>query len=56
MKIGELITSIALVAFVLALCSIESLSATALITMFVSGGWIVGYAFWQEEKRAGEGR
>ena len=52
MKIGEFITGIALVAFVLAMCSIESLSATALITMFVAGGWIVGYAFFQEKKRA----
>lgn len=55
-QLGEIITGVALVAFILALCSIESLSATALITMFVAGGWIVGYAFWQEEKRAGEGR
>lgn len=56
MKLGEVITGIALVAFVLALCSIESLSAKPLITMFVSGGWIVGYAFFEEEKRAREGR
>lgn len=56
MKLGEFITGIALVAFILALCSIESLSAKALITMLVSGGWIIGYAFWQEEKRAGDGR
>ena len=56
MKLGEIITGVALVAFVLAMCSIESLSVTALVTMFVSGGWIVGYAFWQEEKRARGGR
>lgn len=56
MKIGEFITGIALVAFVLALCTIESLSAFSIITMFLSGGWILGYAFLEEEKRMKEGR
>ena len=56
MKIGEVITGIALVAFMLALCTIESLSVGSLITMAVSGAWIIGYAFWQEEKRMREGR
>ena len=56
MKIGEFITGIALVAFMLALCSIESLSAGSLITMTVSGAWIVGYSFMEEEKRMKEGR
>lgn len=56
MKIGEFITGAALVAFILSLCTIESLSAASLITMAVSGAWIVGYSFMEEEKRAKEGR
>lgn len=56
MKIGEVITGIALVAFMFALCTIESLSAASLITMAVSGAWIVGYSFFEEEKRMREGR
>ena len=56
MKIGEVITGIALVAFMLALCTIESLSAASLITMFVSGAWIVGYSYMDEQKRIREGR
>ena len=56
MKIGEFITGIAVVAFVLALCTIESLSLLSLATMFISGAWIVGYGFMDEEKRAKEGR
>jgi hypothetical protein len=51
------ITAIALAAFMLALCSIESLSAGTLVTMFVSGAWLVGYGFVTEElKREEEGR
>jgi hypothetical protein len=57
MKIGEFITGVALVAFILALCSIESLSVGALATMFVSGTWLVGYGFVSEEmKRERDGR
>ena len=56
MRIGEFITGVALVAFMIALCTIESLSAGSLITMTVSGAWIVGYGFYDEEKRMKEGR
>lgn len=57
MKIGEFITSVAVVAFVLALCTIESLSLFSIITMIISGSWIVGYGFvMEEEKRMREGR
>lgn len=56
MKIGEIITGVAVAAFVLALCAIESLTAGSLITMGISGAWIVGYSFMEEEKRAREGR
>lgn len=51
MKICEFITGVALVAFVLALCSIESLSVGALVTMFVSGTWLIGYGFVSEEMK-----
>lgn len=56
MKIGEFITSIAVVAFVLSLCTIESLSAASLITMFISGAWLVGYSYFDSVKRVREGR
>lgn len=56
MKIGEFITGVALVAFVLSLCTIESLSLLSLATMFISGAWIVIYSYMDEEKRAKEGR
>ena len=56
MRIGEFITGVALVAFMFALCTIEGLSAASLITMAVSGAWIVGYSFMEEEKRTKEGR
>lgn len=56
MKIGEIITGIALAAFILSLCTIESLSAASLITMAVSGTWIACYGYMEEEKRAREGR
>lgn len=53
MKIGEFITGVAVVAFMFALCTIESLSLISIITMIVSGSWIVGYSFCEEQKRAG---
>ena len=56
MKIGEFITGVALVAFMFSLCTIESLSAASLITMAVSGAWIVGYSFMDKEKRLRGGR
>jgi hypothetical protein len=56
MKIGEIITGVAMMAFMLALCTIETLSAGTLITMAVSGAWIVGYGFYDESKRIKEGR
>lgn len=57
MKIGEVITAIAVTAFILSIYTIESLSLVSIITMILSGSWIVGYAFvMEEEKRAREGR
>lgn len=56
MKIGEFITGVAVVAFMFSLCTIDSLSAVSLITLAVSGAWIVGYSFMEEEKRTKEGR
>lgn len=56
MKFGEFITGAALVAFILSICTIESLSAGSLITMAVSGAWIVVYSYLEEQKRVKEGR
>ena len=51
------ITGVALAAFMISLCSIESLSVGALVTMFISGAWLVGYGYVSEElKREEEGR
>jgi len=55
MKIGDIITGIAMAAFMLGLCSIESLEVVPLITMAVSGAWIVGYGYMSEEEKR-EGR
>ena len=56
-KLCNFITGIALAAFMLALCSIESLSVGALATMFISGTWLVGYGYVSEEmKREADGR
>ena len=55
MKICEFITGVALVAFVLALCTIESLSVWSLVTMFISGGWLVGYGYVSEEMKRERG-
>lgn len=50
-KFCEVITVIAALAFFLALCSIESLSAGVLITLFLSGAWLLGAAVMEDEKR-----
>ena len=51
MKIGEFITGVAVTAFIIALCTIESMSMFSIITMIVSGSLIVGYEFVMEEER-----
>lgn len=56
MKIGEFITSVALVAFVLSLCTIDSLSAASIITLLVSGAWLVGFSYFDAVRRVKEGR
>lgn len=56
MKIGEFITGVAVVAFMISLCTIDSLSAAPLITMAVSGAWLVGYSYADATRRVKEGR
>ena len=56
MKIGELILSVALVVFVLSLCTIESLSAASILGMLISGAVIVVCSYCEEQKRMREGR
>ena len=56
MKISELILSVALVVFVISLCTIESLSAASILGMIISGAVIVVCSFCEEQKRAREGR
>ena len=50
-NLGEIITTIAVMAFLFSICLFESNPALAFITMFISGAWVVGYAWWQEEER-----
>lgn len=56
MKINELILSVALVVFVISLCTIESLSLASVLGMFISGAVIVVCGYCEEQKRAREGR
>lgn len=50
-NIGEIITGIAVAAFMISLCTIDGNMILSLITMFISGAWIVSYSYWQEEER-----
>lgn len=50
-KLGEIITTIAVIAFMISLCTIDGNTILSIITMFVSGAWIVAYSWWQEEER-----
>ena len=50
-KLGEIITCIAVAAFMISLCTIEGNTILSIITMFISGAWIVSYSWWQEEER-----
>lgn len=50
-NICEIITSIAVVAFMISLCTIEGNLMFSLITMFLSGAWIISYSWWEEEER-----
>ena len=53
----EIITSIAVAVFMLSLCTIDWNTILSIITMFVSGAWIVAYSWWhEEERRLREGR
>ena len=56
MKIGELILSVAVVVFVLSMCTIESLSAVSIIGMIISGAVIAVCSYFEEQKRVREGR
>ena len=56
MKMSELILTVALVVFVLSLCTIESLSVLSILGMLISGAVIVVYSYFEEQKRAREGR
>lgn len=55
-KFCEVITVVAALAFFLALCSIETLSAGVLTTLLLSGAWLVGAAVMEDEKRHERGR
>ena len=56
MKMNEVILSVAVVVFVLSLCTIESLSAVSVLGMIISGAVIVVCSFLDEQKRIREGR
>ena len=50
-KLSEIITTLALIAFVLGMCTIESNLIGSLIMMIVSGAWLVYCGFAEDEKR-----
>lgn len=56
-KVVNIIISLAWIAFIVSVCTIESLSIFSLVGLLVSGSILGGYAFWcEEERRAREGR
>lgn len=56
MKTSELILSVAVVVFVLSMCTIDSLSLLSIIGMVISGAVIVVCSYCEEQKRIREGR
>ena len=48
---GEIITTIAVMAFLLAIYMVEANPVLSFIIMFFAGAWVVGYTWWQEEER-----
>lgn len=50
-KIGEIITGIAVAAFMISLCTIETHIIGSVITMGISGTWLVCYGWYEEEER-----
>ena len=56
-RLCEIITYIAVFAFMLSLCTMDSNPILAFATMMIAGGWIVGYSWcWEERRRQREGR
>lgn len=49
--IGNIITFLAAFAFMLGMCTIDGNPVLALSAMFVSGVWLAGYGYLEEEKR-----
>ena len=54
--IGNIITFLAAFAFMLSMCMIDGNPVLAFTTMFISGAWLAGWGYNQEEKRLKEGR
>lgn len=50
-RLGEIITSIAVTAFVLALCTMDSSPVLSIASILLSGTWIVVYSWCYEERR-----
>lgn len=56
-KLCEIITYIAVLAFVLSLCTMDNNPVLSCATILIAGGWIVGFSWcWEEERRRREGR
>lgn len=56
-KLCNIITSLAVIAFVVAMCTIDSNLIGSLIIMFIAGAWLLGYSYlWEETRRMREGR
>lgn len=56
-KMCELITTMAVIALVVAMCTLDGNPILSIITILISGAWIVVYSWvYEEERRVRGGR
>lgn len=56
-KVYDILTAIAALVFMWAMCAIESLDPSVLAALLISGGWMAVYAMvWEANRKAREGR
>lgn len=56
-KLCEMITTLAVIALVVAMCTLDGNPILSIITILISGVWIVTYSWmYEEERRARGGR
>ena len=56
-KLCNIITTLAVFALMVAMCTIDSNLIGSLVILFIAGAWLAGYAYqWEEKRRKREGR